>query len=558
MHIMSTRAFSLTRRDLRLWTGLLLFAYVAMHLANHALGLVSLAAAEAGLRIALRVWHSLPGTALLYGSVAAHFALAMLAIYERRTLRMSALQALRIWLGLGIPLLLIGHVAATRLGFELHGLRPDYARIIWNLWSSDNEGRQLALLVPGWVHGCLGLHFAFANRGWYARARLPLFGAALVLPVVAGLGFVAMGRELTALGADRAWLEANVVQLDAAQRIAIARLRDGLLTTYFVTIGLVVAAREVRALIERRRNVLVTIAYPQRAVQVPRGWSVLEASRSFAIPHVSACGGRARCSTCRVRVTSGADACPPQTADEAHTLERIGAGADIRLACQLRPVHDVGVEPVVDAHAGAAQHESMPRITTERELAVLHLDLHGWSGAATHPAHDTIYALRLYLELIDAAVTRAGGKPGPFAGGSITALFGLDTGPERARAGALLAAADIGRSLAILDARLSRELGFAADFGIRLHAGPAVAAEVGSPPANAYYTLGEVVLEAEKLLEVARSDGARFVASESALAGARLADAVFSWRDIEIARGRHIRVAFTGSIKPLAGSQAAQ
>lgn len=50
------------------------------------------------------------------------------------------------------------------------GMRPGAARIIWNLWSSDNEGRQLALLVPGWVNGCLGLHFAFCRRAWYARA----------------------------------------------------------------------------------------------------------------------------------------------------------------------------------------------------------------------------------------------------------------------------------------------------------------------------------------------------------------------------------------------------
>jgi adenylate cyclase len=144
MKISSAIAFRLTRRDLRLGSGLVLFSYVALHLVNHALGLVSLTAAEAGLRIALKLWQSLPGTALLYGAAALHFVLAMLAIYERRTLRMSALQALRIWLGLGIPLLLIGHIAATRLASEFYGLRPDYARIIWNLWASDNEGRQLA------------------------------------------------------------------------------------------------------------------------------------------------------------------------------------------------------------------------------------------------------------------------------------------------------------------------------------------------------------------------------------------------------------------------------
>ena len=47
---------------MRLTSGLVLFTYITMHLANHALGLVSLAAAETGLLVAVLVWHSWPGT----------------------------------------------------------------------------------------------------------------------------------------------------------------------------------------------------------------------------------------------------------------------------------------------------------------------------------------------------------------------------------------------------------------------------------------------------------------------------------------------------------------
>ena len=59
----------------------------------------------------------------------------------------------------------------------------------------------------------------------------------------------------------------------------------------------------------------------ERPLAVPRGWTVLEASRSHGIPHTSVCGGRARCSTCRVRVTAGLAACEPPGEDEARTLE---------------------------------------------------------------------------------------------------------------------------------------------------------------------------------------------------------------------------------------------
>ena len=74
----------------------------------------------------------------------------------------------------------------------------------------------------------------------------------------------------------------------------------------------------------RRRRGLVRIRYPQRTVDVPRGWSVLEASRAHGIPHLSVCGGRARCSTCRVQVVERGAAAAP-LADEQRTLARIGA-----------------------------------------------------------------------------------------------------------------------------------------------------------------------------------------------------------------------------------------
>lgn len=72
-------------RDLRLASGLVLFTYIGLHLANHALGLVSVAVAERALDLAVRVWHSVAGTVLLYGAVAVHVTLALLAIYRRRS-----------------------------------------------------------------------------------------------------------------------------------------------------------------------------------------------------------------------------------------------------------------------------------------------------------------------------------------------------------------------------------------------------------------------------------------------------------------------------------------
>src|SRR5215470_12136092 len=354
LQVIRATANRVTSRDLRLASGLVLFTYLAAHLANHALGLVSLDAAEIGLRVAVAVWHSLPGTVLLYSAAVIHLALAMIAVYERRTLRMPAIEVLRIAMGFSMPLLLIGHLTSTRFAFELYGLRPDYHRIVWALWASDGEGRQLALLAPGWLHGCLGLNFAFGHRRLYQRLRPVLLGAALLLPLLAALGFAAMGRELAILGANSSWLETHVSIMDASQQHSLARLRFGLLTTYFCVISLAFAGRAIRALFERTRQALITISYPQGSVRVPHGWTVLEASRSLGIPHRAECGGRARCSTCRVRVIDGAGHCPVPEQDELRTLARIRAAPDVRLACQLRPDADVTVVPLRTRYGLAA------------------------------------------------------------------------------------------------------------------------------------------------------------------------------------------------------------
>jgi len=505
-----------SRRALRMGSGLVLFAYITVHLSSHALGLVSVAVAERALGLAVAVWHSLPGTVLLYGAAALHVALAFLAIYERRTLRMPPAQALRIVLGLGMPMLVIGHVVATRIAAELHTLAPTYARIVWTLWMADAEGRQLALLAPGWVHGCMGLQFAFGRRRAWQRWRLPLFGAALLVPVLAGLGFLAMGRELAWRAAgDPAGVPAVEV-LDAARQLVLVQLRDTLVTAYLALVAAVFVARELRGRVERHRRALVRITYPQCQVEVPRGWTVLEASRGFGIAHLSLCGGQARCSTCRVRVIAGAEHCAPPGRLEQGTLARIGAGPGVRLACQLRPETDVSVVPLLEA--GPAGIAAPDRPVVEHDAAVLVLR---WreTGAARRSSHDGLYALNRVLAAVAQAVRAAGGQLVGIDAEGATASFEAGTDLAGASRAALHAAAAIERDLAALGTLLRTEFGTEAVFALGVDAGAVVIARLGPDRARAAF--GDAVRGARALADDAARRGERCAASAAvrALAG---------------------------------------
>ncbi len=515
-----------SRRDLRLASGLVLFTYVTLHLTCHAFGLVSLGAAEASLGATLLIWHSGIGTVLLYGAAAVHVGLALLAIYDRRTLRMPPDHALRIVMGLTMPVVLIGHFVGTRYAFERFGLPAEYHRLVANLWATGGQDRQLALLAPGWLHGCLGLNFAFGSRRLWRRLRFLLFGAALLLPVLAGLGFLTMGREL----AERPTVaDAHRAPAAAAQAAALVEIQDEVLAAYLCLIGIVAMARMARSLNERRRKSVVRISYPGRSVTVPRSWTVLEASRSFDIPHQSMCGGRARCKTCRVRVTDGESRCPPPGIDEGRALDRIDAGADVRLACQLRPAGDISVQPLLAVEHPWWRAAPPAQQTTEREVAVLFCDVRNGMGSASS-AHDTIYGLDRFHAIFGAAIEAAGGVQCRHAGDSWMALFGLKASSlgEACRQ-ALVAAQQIDERSAVLTERLARELAFDADLSIGVHAGRVVAGVIGDLETRRLSAVGDAVRATGLLQAFAHQHAARLVISRTAADATGIDGVAFDW-----------------------------
>ena len=191
-------------RRLRLATGIVLFVYVGTQLINHAVGIVSLSAAENVLSIAKSVWYSLPGTIVLYGAAAGHLLLALRTVYLRPHWRLPLVEYVRLGAGFSLPPLLIGHAVTTRLAFAMQGANPRYASVVQSLLSSGTEGWQLALLAPGWVHGCLGLWLTLARYKPRREIRWTLFFLMAVVPCLAAVGFLSMRAEIAMYAAPAA------------------------------------------------------------------------------------------------------------------------------------------------------------------------------------------------------------------------------------------------------------------------------------------------------------------------------------------------------------------
>lgn len=164
-------------RRLRLATGLILFTYVATHLLNHALGLISLGAMAAGQRWFVAFWHFPLCTAALYLALLTHFLLALWAVYQRRRLfEMRGSEALQLLLGLSIIPLLTEHAVGTRLAHEGFGLNATYTYVLLSLWYGHPREAilQTVAVLCAWTHGCIGLYFWARLKPWFPRLQ-PIF-----------------------------------------------------------------------------------------------------------------------------------------------------------------------------------------------------------------------------------------------------------------------------------------------------------------------------------------------------------------------------------------------
>ncbi len=500
----------------------MLFAFVSTHLLNHALGLVSLGAMEEGRYWFLRIWRNPVGTVGLYGALATHGLLALWFLYERRTLRMPFWQATQIALGLSLPPLLVGHVLGTRVAHVMFDTADPYARIllIYGQLSPELGIKQALVLSVAWVHGCIGLHYWLRFRSWYPRAVTWLFGIAVLMPTLALLGFAEAAREVSRLAAAPGWTQATLQktrQPGPDQRATLGVIQRGFLHGYAGALGVVLLARTIRALHARRRT--IRVVYPDgRIVQVTRGFTVLEASRGAGVPHASVCGGRGRCSTCRVRIGLGLEKLPPPSAAETRVLQRVNAPPNVRLACQLRPHTDVAVVPLLRAmpppgRIVAADH----RPGLEQEIAVLFADLRGFTRIAEHKLpYDVVFLLNRYFEVVGTAIEKAGGVANQFTGDGVMALFGLDTGPEAGARQALAASRDLVLALGELSRELAHELPAPLRIGIGIHVGSAVVGRMGYG-AGVYLTaVGDTVNLASRLEQLTKEYDCELVISEDA------------------------------------------
>ena len=527
--ILGSRTWSNWRSWLRLLSALTMLAFVICHLTAHCFLLISFDDAETARRILMYPWRGWTGTLVLSTAFLIHYTNALWSIYVRRSLRLKPWEWTQLALGLCIPVLLTSHVVGTRISEHVLDTTTYYNTVFIAQWVIDPwlSAVQMLAIVTVWTHACIGINYWLRVRTWYPKWRPFLFTYALLLPTLALAGYVTGGNQVLREAKDHDFVDSALADanLTDENRAALAHMADIGWILCFTLPLLPFAGRGLRDWYHRSQRPPVLAHASGRSMRILPGATVLETLRANGVAHASVCGGRARCTTCRIMVTKGLDDLPPPSALEAKALSRIGATEGTRLACQIRPTSDIAVMPLLGADASAADGATRGGLEgSERLVTVVFVDLRGSTtlGEARLP-YDVLFILNQFFYEMTRALVETNGHYSQFTGDGLMALYGLHAAnPKTGAADALRGARAMLQRLDALNHTLRTDLREPLRIGIGIHYSEAIVGAMGPPHSQIITAIGDTVNTCARLESLCKDYQCTVVVSRQAAEAAGL------------------------------------
>lgn len=247
---------------------------------------------------------------------------------------------------------------------------------------------------------------------------------------------------------------------------------------------------------------------------------ILFASVRAGIPHAHACGGNARCSTCRVLLTDGLENCAPRNSPEEELASRLHFTPEIRLACQTVVSGDVCLRRLVldeedlELANGQTADGSPASVGEEKRIAILFADIRGFTSfSEALPPYDVIYVLNRFFHQMGKVISRHGGVINNYMGDGLMALFGVedqeDAALDAVRAG-------LGMLEAVEEMVPYMETVYDTKFqiGVGIHCGEAVVGTVGGADLKRLTAIGDAVNFASRIEAANKEAGTNLLISE--------------------------------------------
>lgn len=272
---------------------------------------------------------------------------------------------------------------------------------------------------------------------------------------------------------------------------------------------------------------LIRILPEDRTIEVRESESVLAAARRAGVQLTSACGGGARCSTCRVNVEKGVEDCKPRTEKESAMAERLAFTNSLRLACQLRLSGNATIRrlalDVRDAELmqKAGNTTSVVMVGQEKRIAILFSDIRGFTSFSEKlPPFDVIHVLNRYFNEMGKIVERNGGCVNNYMGDGLMALFGVPQ-PQDAPMRAVTTGLEMLAALEDFNAYMQRLYGLNLNIGVGIHWGDAVVGSIGTNSSRRTTAIGDAVNFAARIESATKEVGTGLLISEATFNGVK-------------------------------------
>ncbi|PPK87899.1 class 3 adenylate cyclase [Neolewinella xylanilytica] len=242
--------------------------------------------------------------------------------------------------------------------------------------------------------------------------------------------------------------------------------------------------------------------------------NLLDASLAAGIPLYHVCGGKGKCSTCRVLVHEGANYLTPPTEREEALRQRMHFPPDVRLACQtcatggpvrlsriLRDESDMGL------YVGPFAGSSTQQIGEERDLVLLFLDIRNFTPfIERHLAFDVIHIVRKLFTIFQELIEGHDGRIIETAGDGIYAAFGFDAERPAAATAAVRASRAMLDELVKLNESYFRvHFNHRVEIGIGIHLGRVIMGSIRIAGSDRLLVMGYPVNIAARLQDATKT-----------------------------------------------------
>lgn len=261
----------------------------------------------------------------------------------------------------------------------------------------------------------------------------------------------------------------------------------------------------------------------QKHINAPANSTILEATLAAQINHTHACGGKGKCSTCRVSIMDGIEHCEPRNETEQEIADKLSFPKGIRLACQTKINGNISIRRMVsdkldmDIIFEQFSKDSTAALGRQQKLTIVFTDIVNYTTFAERfPPYDIVHVLNRYYQIMNGVIQEHNGIISDVAGDGILAVFGTSKECNNSVLDAIQAIEGMNKKLEVFNQYI--EANFNSSFGIRagIHYGNVIVGPFDTGSMKKMAVIGDNVNYASRIESANKKFGTKLLLSEDA------------------------------------------